>query len=79
MVPKAHSLWPARSVRSGRRLESISSANPMSEFIWIVDDDVSVRNSIEQHLDSDGLNAQCFQDGDEAFLALVRQALVSTS
>jgi FixJ family two-component response regulator len=51
----------------------------MSEFIWIVDDDVSVRNSIEQHLDSDGLNAQCFQDGDEAFLALVRQALVSTS
>ena len=37
----------------------------MSEFICIVDDDVSVRNSIEQLLDSDGLKAQCFQDGEE--------------
>jgi FixJ family two-component response regulator len=43
----------------------MSGANPMSESICIVDDDVSVRNSIEQLLDSDGLKAQCFQDGEE--------------
>jgi FixJ family two-component response regulator len=42
------------------------SAEP--ELIWIVDDDASVRNSIEQLLDSDGLKAQCFQDGED-FLA----------
>ena len=38
------------------------------EPICIVDDDASVRNSIEQLLDSDGFKAQSFPDGEE-FLA----------
>ena len=42
------------------------SAEP--ESICIVDDDSSVRNSIEQLLDSDGLKAKTFQDGED-FLA----------
>jgi two-component system response regulator HydG len=41
------------------------------EPICIVDDDVSVRNSIAQLLDSDGLKAQSFQDG-ENFLVYAR-------
>ena len=39
------------------------SAEP--EPICIVDDDVSVRNSIEQLLDSDGLRAQSFEEADD--------------
>ena len=46
------------------------------EFICVVDDDASVRKSIEQLLDSDGLKAQCFQDGEE-FLAYAHSHAVS--
>jgi FixJ family two-component response regulator len=42
--------------------------SPELESICIVDDDASVRKSIEQLLDSDGFKAQSFQDGEE-FLA----------
>ena len=38
------------------------------ESICIVDDDASVRNSIEQLLDSDGLKGQSFEDPED-FLA----------
>jgi FixJ family two-component response regulator len=38
------------------------------ESICVVDDDASVRNSIERLLDSDGLKAQSFEDA-EAFFA----------
>jgi len=44
-------------------------AEPKS--ICIVDDDASVRNSIEQLLDSEGLKAQSFEDAEE-FLAYAR-------
>jgi FixJ family two-component response regulator len=47
-----------------------------TESICIVDDDVSVRNSIEQLLDSDGLKAQSFPDG-ENFLVYARTHAVS--
>ena len=40
----------------------------LPESICIIDDDASVRNSIKQLLDSDGLEAQTFQDGED-FLA----------
>ena len=43
--------------------------------ICIVNDDASVRNSIEQLLDSDGLNAQSFE-GAEDFLAYARSHAV---
>jgi FixJ family two-component response regulator len=51
-----------------------------SEPTCILDDDPSVRDSIEQLLDSDELRAQGFEDaedflahaGREAFLSLVR-------
>jgi FixJ family two-component response regulator len=39
-----------------------------TESICILDDDASVRDSIEQLLDSDGLKAQSFEDA-EGFLA----------
>ena len=39
-----------------------------SESICVIDDDASVRNSIEQLLDSDGLKAQSFEDPED-FLA----------
>ena len=39
-----------------------------AESICVLDDDASVRNSIEQLLDSDGLKAQSFEDA-EGFLA----------
>ena len=42
-----------------------------SEFICILDDDSSVRHSIERLLDSDGLKALSFEDADD-FLAHVR-------
>jgi FixJ family two-component response regulator len=37
------------------------------ESICIVDDDASVRHSIEQLLDSDGLKAQTFKDAEDFF------------
>ncbi len=45
------------------------------ESICILDDDASVRNSIEQLLDSDGLKAQSFEDA-EVFLAHARNHAV---
>jgi FixJ family two-component response regulator len=45
------------------------------ESICILDDDASVRHSIEQLLDSDGLRAQSFEDA-EVFFAHVRSHLV---
>jgi FixJ family two-component response regulator len=44
---------------------------PQSESICILDDDASVRHSIEQLLDSDGLKAQSFEDV-EVFFAYAR-------
>jgi FixJ family two-component response regulator len=49
------------------------SAQP--ESICIIDDDASVRNSIEQLLDSDDLKAQGFEDAEE-FLAYARSHAV---
>jgi FixJ family two-component response regulator len=49
--------------------------SPEPEFICIVDDDVSVRNSIEQLLDSEGLRAKSFEDGED-FLAYARSHAV---
>ena len=46
-----------------------------SECICIVDDDASVRNSIERLLDSDGLKAQSFED-TEVFFAHARSHAV---
>ena len=43
--------------------------------ICIIDDDASVRNSIEQLLDSDGLKAQSFGDADD-FLTYARSHAV---
>jgi FixJ family two-component response regulator len=44
---------------------------PEPEFICIFDDDASVRHSIVQLLDSDGLTAQSFEDA-EVFFAHAR-------
>jgi FixJ family two-component response regulator len=44
---------------------------PQSKSICILDDDASVRHSIEQLLDSDGLKAQSFEDAED-FLAHAR-------
>ena len=44
---------------------------PESEFICILDDDASVRHSIERLLDSDGLKALSFEDA-EVFFAHAR-------
>ena len=44
---------------------------PQAESICIFDDDASVRHSIEQLLDSDGLTALSFEDA-ESFFAHVR-------
>jgi len=46
------------------------------ESVCIVDDDASVRHSIEQLLDSDGLKAQSFEEADD-FLAHARSHAVS--
>jgi FixJ family two-component response regulator len=45
------------------------------EPICIIDDDASVRNSIEQLLDSEGLKAESFEDGED-FLAYARSHAV---
>ena len=77
MVPRYHRRKPARIVHSKRQLDSypvlIMCAEP--EPICIIDDDASVRNSIEQLLDSDGLKAQSFEDAED-FLAYARRHLV---
>jgi len=77
MVPRYHRRKPARIVHSNRQLDSypvlIMCAEP--EPICIIDDDASVRNSIEQLLDSDGLKAQSFEDAED-FLAYARRHLV---
>jgi len=52
------------------------SAQP--ESICIIDDDASVRNSIEQLLDSDDLKAQGFEDAEE-FLAYARSHAVPSA
>jgi FixJ family two-component response regulator len=46
-----------------------------SKIACIIDDDASVRNSIEQLLDSDGLKAQSFEDAED-FLAYARRHVV---
>ena len=48
---------------------------PESEFICILDDDASVRHSIERLLDSDGLKALSFEDA-EVFFAHARSRAV---
>jgi FixJ family two-component response regulator len=45
------------------------------DSICILDDDASVRRSMEQLLDSDGLKAQSFEDGED-FLAHARSHAV---
>jgi FixJ family two-component response regulator len=55
-----------------------AGADPMSpdhESICIVDDDGSVRNSIVQLLDSEGLKAESFEDAED-FLAYARSHAV---
>jgi FixJ family two-component response regulator len=49
---------------------------PQPKSICILDDDASVRHSIEQLLDSDGLKALSFEDADD-FLAHARSHAVS--
>src|SRR6266436_7613993 len=49
--------------------------SPEPESICILDDDASVRHSIEQLLDSDGLKAQSFEDA-EVFFAHARSHAV---
>src|SRR5260370_9589073 len=49
--------------------------SPAPEYICILDDDASVRHSIEQLLDSDGLKAQSFEDA-EVFFAHARSHAV---
>jgi FixJ family two-component response regulator len=49
--------------------------SPEPEFICILDDDASVRHSIVQLLDSDGLMAQSFEDV-EVFFAHARSHAV---
>jgi two-component system response regulator FixJ len=62
---------------SDRKLDSypvlVMPAEPAS--IYIVDDDASVRKSIEQLLDSDELKAQSFEDAED-FLAHARSHAV---
>ena len=59
--------------RSDANPAPIMSAQP--ESICIIDDDASVRNSIERLLDSDGLKAQSFEDAED-FLAYARSHAV---
>ena len=49
---------------------------PQPESICILDDDASVRHSIVQLLDSDGLKAQSFDDAED-FLTHARSHVVS--
>ena len=72
MVPRDHRRQPAKYRTLVPALGFASGADPMPqqslESICIVDDDASVRHSIEQLLDSDGLRAQSFEDAED-FLA----------
>jgi CheY-like chemotaxis protein len=69
---------PQGIVPSDRQLDSypvlVMSAEP--QCICIIDDDASVRNSIVQLLDSDGLKAQSFEDAED-FLAYARSHAVA--
>ena len=60
-------------IQSDPNPAAVMPAEP--ESICIVDDDASVRNSIEQLLDSEGLKAQSFEDAEE-FLAYARSHVV---
>src|SRR5271169_4607163 len=78
MVSRYH----RRRARKYRTLELSAwirtGADPMSpepESICILDDDASVRHSIEQLLDSDGLKALSFEDA-EVFFAYARSHAV---
>jgi two-component system response regulator FixJ len=64
-------------VQSSQRLDANKCSSMPAEpySICILDDDASVRNSIVQLLDSDGLKAQSFEDA-EVFLAHARSHLV---
>lgn len=57
------------------KFESGAGQAAESASICIVDDDASVRNSIGQLLDSDGLKAQSFEDSED-FLAYARSHAV---
>ena len=50
-------------------------AKPDSDSICILDDDASVRNSIVQLLDSDGLEAQSFHDAENLFTHAIGHAV----
>src|SRR5580700_2677406 len=50
--------------------------SPEPDSICVLDDDASVRHSIEQLLDSDGLKAQSFEDA-EVFFAYARSHAVT--
>jgi len=81
----ARSAWSQGTIDVGRQgviqSDRQSDPNPAPimpaepESICVVDDDASVRNSIEQLLDSEGLKAQSFEDAEE-FLAYARSHVV---
>jgi hypothetical protein len=50
---------------------SVDAVSTEPDSICVLDDDASVRHSIEQLLDSDGLKAQSFEDA-EVFFAYAR-------
>src|SRR6202023_4361462 len=70
MSPRYHRRRLAKYRTLRPVLGFVSGADPMSperEFICILDDDASVRHSIVQLLDSDGLMAQSFEDAEVFF------------
>ena len=76
MVLRDHRLRPESVVPSNWRLDAYKDS--MCEQrgpICIIDDDASVRNSIEQLLDSEGLKAQSFEDAED-FLEYARSHAV---
>jgi hypothetical protein len=66
MVPRDHSGRRVIIVRLEQYSVCIGAEPmpPQSESICILDDDASVRHSIEQLLDSDELTAQSFEEGE---------------
>jgi FixJ family two-component response regulator len=54
---------------------SVDAVSTEPDSICVLDDDASVRHSIEQLLDSDGLKAQSFEDA-EVFFAYARSHAV---
>ena len=75
MVPRYHRRKPARQRTFERGIGLYPVLIMCAEPICIIDDDASVRNSIEQLLDSDGLKAQGFEDAAN-FLAYARSHAV---